>query len=1514
MLTALLLLALPVIFGGLLLHHSTPRIQTSPRPEPPSAGSVGASRLAENRDSNSNVVAGDGSNVSDTSRSVTHRPDHDVRAEATAGPILPANFLDRSVTGNKRIAFTLPDGQEVRGEVQLVKSDGNGILYVQADIKEPAAGFCFMQRQTMDGVAGPLAGHVRFEGNDRAWKIEPTAELKCARFVDRVLDEVLCINYEKRPDVMKADAPGDVQQAPQTHPTNIPFPTYQTVIPLQSLPGATGVLYLDFDGEEGPFAGWSGGYFVAAPSGASNAEVFDVWKMVCEDYQGFNLNVTTDRKVFDAAAPGHRQQIIITPTDTVSPGGGGIAYVSSFNWSDSRVCWSFATTGKEAAEIISHELGHTLGLFHDGPGYNEGHGSGPTGWAPIMGAAYYQNLSQWSKGEYLGADNTQDDLSVIANNNNDVGYRPDDSGDTLATARYLDILANGSASNEGIIETTGDVDAFRFRTTKSGKTTLTVKPVDLNPNLDIYAEIVNAATMSVVSSNNPDLAITATVTVNNLPAGEYLLRVRGTGRGDPLVDGYTNYGCLGSYFISGTVANAVVANRFSIAENQPNGTVIGTVAARASHGTSVLIWAIASGNTNGAFAINSATGAITVANSAALNYEALSTRWDDPADFEHFVTITDSLNSALNESIRTVVSVTDVNEAPVITGGTVTMLESNIGTYVAAVSVSDPDRFDYPTMSIVSGDPGGVFAIDPATGIIRTATATHISQNTDYVLTVRAVDQGSPAISSTAIYTIHLIKYVPVYSIRGDGKVLATFSGSGSGTWTVPAWVTSMEVLVVGGGGGANSHGSGGGAGGLYSTTFTAGNLPSGSVSVAVGAGGVGATAAGANGELSQFGSIIAYGGQGMSGYDPTDGIGGVNHGGNQGGYSINGGSDIIAGNLGGTAVWDGGYNSGGGAGALGVHGNGSAGGRGVQVNITGSNIYYAGGGGATCDGPGGLGGGGTGGQTLPSQDGAANTGGGAGGGYLESARGASGGSGVVILAYNSCTVSFNSNGGSTVSSQYVIPNSTATQPTPPTWTGHAFAGWYSDSALTTAFNFSTPITGNTTIYAKWMIASYTLAYSASSNGTIEGTTPQTVTYLGSGTAVTAKPNSGYQFVKWSDNSTLNPRIDSNVSANITVTASFVQLPPPITPNTAVLRGDGKTVATFSTVGSGTWTLPAGVTSVEILVVGGGGGASSNSSGGGAGGLYSSGAYMPSGSSVTIIVGTGGAGLTISGANGGLSQFDSIIAYGGQGVKSAQPTDGINQAGQLAYHGGNQGGVSTNGGVTLIPGKPGGGSYAGFTGQQDSGGGSGAAGSHNNGSAGGIGVQCNITGINTYYAGGGGAKGSGPGGSGGGGKGGNIGVLAIDGGVNTGGGAGGGYSATTGASGGSGVVIVAYQANAYASWAGASGYQLRGGPSDDDDGDGLTNYQEYAFGLDPTRGSSCNPVRHLGGAHFTYTRQAGSGLSYSVWTSTNLKDWNGPAAVNAIVGSADAKGVETVDVTLTSPPAGSSLFLRVQAQ
>ena len=70
--------------------------------------------------------------------------------------------------------------------------------------------------------------------------------------------------------------------------------------------------------------------------------------------------------------------------------------------------------------------------------------------------------------------------------------------------------------------------------------------------------------------------------------------------------------------------------------------------------------------------------------------------------------------------------------------------------------------------------------------------------------------------------------------------------------------------------------------------------------------------------------------------------------------------------------------------------------------------------------------------------------------------------------AVTTYTVTFDSAGGSAVTAQSIEAGQKATKPADPTKANYAFAGWYSDSGLTQAFDFNTPITGDITLYAKW--------------------------------------------------------------------------------------------------------------------------------------------------------------------------------------------------------------------------------------------------------------------------------------------------------------------------------------------------------------------------------------------------------------------------------------------------------------
>ena len=71
--------------------------------------------------------------------------------------------------------------------------------------------------------------------------------------------------------------------------------------------------------------------------------------------------------------------------------------------------------------------------------------------------------------------------------------------------------------------------------------------------------------------------------------------------------------------------------------------------------------------------------------------------------------------------------------------------------------------------------------------------------------------------------------------------------------------------------------------------------------------------------------------------------------------------------------------------------------------------------------------------------------------------------------AVESWTVAFNSNGGSACDTKFVATaDGKLVKPVDPTRDGYTFGGWYTDEACTRAYDFSTPVTADLTLYAKW--------------------------------------------------------------------------------------------------------------------------------------------------------------------------------------------------------------------------------------------------------------------------------------------------------------------------------------------------------------------------------------------------------------------------------------------------------------
>ena len=223
-------------------------------------------------------------------------------------------------------------------------------------------------------------------------------------------------------------------------------------------------------------------------------------------------------------------------------------------------------------------------------------------------------------------------------------------------------------------------------------------------------------------------------------------------------------------------------------------------------------------------------------------------------------------------------------------------------------------------------------------------------------------------------------------------------------------------------------------------------------------------------------------------------------------------------------------------------------------------------------------------------------------------------------------------------------------------------------------------------------------------------------------------------------------------------------------------------VISFTAIGSQSWTVPTGVTSIDYLVVAGGGGGGHSDEGAGAGGGGGGGVVFGTttvtpGASISLTVGDGGNPGTCNGcggSGGGNSVFASYTGYGGGGGGSS---GGYGMGGGSGGSGG--GGCNSGGGA----GSQG---YGGGGGSGRNGGGGGGMGSAgiSNGGSGGAGILSGINGSPLYY--------------GAGGNGGNYGsgATGATGAANTGNGGGGGggadYNPRTGGKGGSGVVIVRY--------------------------------------------------------------------------------------------------------------------------
>jgi len=300
------------------------------------------------------------------------------------------------------------------------------------------------------------------------------------------------LNTDPEGGVFYADTfetPAETQEAePETGGAPVPVSPFPEHLIFHSKPGAPNVLYLNFCGENVTGTAWnntlnrtvipalpfSTDTDYSAFSDSEQLAIKRIWLRVAEDFAPFDIDVTTERPAVFNSRTAH---VLITRNtdangaDNPSSSAGGVAYVNVFaggNYAYYRPAWVYhnklSNSEANIAEAASHEAGHNLGLSHDGKTdgaqYYGGHGSGEISWGPIMGTGYGRNVSQWSKGEYYLANNTQDDLAIIAGK---IAYRADDHGNTAFTATPL-VLTGGT----NIVSTTPDNDPWNTNPANKG--------------------------------------------------------------------------------------------------------------------------------------------------------------------------------------------------------------------------------------------------------------------------------------------------------------------------------------------------------------------------------------------------------------------------------------------------------------------------------------------------------------------------------------------------------------------------------------------------------------------------------------------------------------------------------------------------------------------------------------------------------------------------------------------------------------------------------------------------------------------------------------------------------------------------------------------------------------------------------------------------------------------------------------------------------------------------------------
>ena len=389
--------------------------------------------------------------------------------------------------------------------------------------------------------------------------------------------------YACRRTATKTVNPSD----PESFTTATLFPFTKTFL-LHSRPGASKVIYLDFNGHTIKGALWNTDLVatsivvpafdidgkVGTFNYAEHAMIQKIWKEISDSFAAFDVDVTTQ----DPGVENVRKSSVGDTTygsrvcfggkssylpNLLQPGDDpdgilGITMLNSFNYQVTPVAYAndcpvliFSDSiyqkgsAKDVADTAVHELGHAFNLNHsttdDGTTQVEYY-AGHNDWAPYMGDTMGKSVAQWTNGDYNeNATNNEDELDIISTS---IPYIADDHGGTTATATLLNTTKAKlpvrsaipvyvyTSSATGLIHDRADKDYFKIEVGE-GEFYAEAIAADPQANLNVGVRLLDSAGDELFDaydySYSSEDGMNGYIYNVSLAAGTYYIEVDGVG-------------------------------------------------------------------------------------------------------------------------------------------------------------------------------------------------------------------------------------------------------------------------------------------------------------------------------------------------------------------------------------------------------------------------------------------------------------------------------------------------------------------------------------------------------------------------------------------------------------------------------------------------------------------------------------------------------------------------------------------------------------------------------------------------------------------------------------------------------------------------------------------------------------------------------------------------------------------------------------------------------------------------